>query len=179
MDRRIAGVLAGAVTLAGCAVSLPAEYMGIATGLPVAPEERARIEAAAAGSVAPDRGCPWAGEGERMIEVPCALLPASQLAALAWANNRPAALELGIRFEEGRGLPQDRDKARALYRLASLKTGGTIYVYSPGVNGRPGHVMPVFLPEEPGLPEARARLLAMGEEAELPGGGKVRLRTGD
>lgn len=179
MIGRNAGAAILALALGGCAVSMPAEYMGIALRQPLAPEDRARLEAALAAPTAPPHGCPWAGEGGTMREVPCALLPASQLAALAWNQHRPAALELGIRFEEGRGVPQDRGKARNLYRIASLKMGGTIYVYSPGVGGQPGQVMPVFTPEEEGLPEARARLLALGEEADLAGGGKARLRKGD
>lgn len=168
-----------AAALAGCAVSMPPEYLGISTREPVAPGDRARIEAAVARGVGSGQGCPWAGQGETLAIVPCDLLPASQLAALAWSDHKPAALELGIRFEEGRGLPQDREKARTLYRIAALRTGGTIYVYSPGVGGRPGQVMPIFLPEEPGLPEARARLLALGESVDLPGGGTLRPGKGD
>ena len=46
--------------------------------------------------------------------------------------------ELGIRFEEGRGVPRDLEKARKLYRIAVISTGGTTFYYSPGANGNAG-----------------------------------------
>ncbi len=150
-----------------CACAVPAEYMGIATRAPVLPAERALIEASLAQgegpSPAPDpaTACPWPGMGGELVTVPCPLLPASQLAGLAWAGNKPAALELGIRFEEGRGLGRDVEKARKLYRIASLSTGGLSWIYSPGVGDAPGQILPLYAPDDPGLAEARTRLTAL------------------
>ena len=78
------------------------------------------------------------------------------------AGDKPAALELGTRFERGQGVPTDPDRARKLYRMAAAATGGTIYVWVPAAGDRPGHLMPVFTPEDPGLPAARDRLAALG-----------------
>jgi|GEM_PF-6864443 len=113
------GMMAGAaLMLWACAVTMPPEYLGIATRMPVPPEDLARIEAAAAAAAdaRSHDGCPWprAG-GEGMVQVSCTLLPPSQLAGLAWSGDRPAALELGTRFEAGRGVPQDFARALSLY----------------------------------------------------------------
>jgi hypothetical protein len=153
-----------AMLVSACAV--PAEYMGIATRAPVPPAQRLRIEEALAKGTPAEQGCPWPAAAGGLALVPCELLPASQLAGLAWAANKPAALELGIRFEEGRGVHRDPDKARQLYRIAAASSGGTIYVWVPGAGDNPGHLMPVFAPEEPGLAAARTRL--EGLEKLLP-----------
>ena len=70
-----------------------------------------------------------------------------------------AQLELGIRFEEGRGVPVDRAAAIALYRLAARNSGGTVWTHSPNVKGVPGSPMQVDLgPRQAGIEEARRRL---------------------
>ena len=82
------------------------------------------------------------------------------LAQRAQAGDKQAQLELGIRYEEGRGVPVDLARARRLYRLAAADSGGTMYVYSPpvGRHGR-GGVIPIRSgPPQPGLVEARERL---------------------
>ncbi len=82
------------------------------------------------------------------------------LAQRARAGDKQAQLELGIRYEEGRGVPVDLARARRLYRLAARDSGGTIWVYSPpvGENGR-GQVIPLNtgVPQS-GLREALLRL---------------------
>jgi len=81
------------------------------------------------------------------------------LARSAQAGSKHAELELGIRYEEGDGLPVDLDRARALYKSAAPDTGGTIWVYSPPVGSSPGQVIPVDTgPKQLGLVEAKKRL---------------------
>jgi len=60
-------------------------------------------------------------------------MPLSQLASEAQRGSKQAQLELGIRFEEGRGVALDMGKARKLYAQAASDSGGTIWVYSPPV----------------------------------------------
>ncbi|MDQ8757647.1 hypothetical protein RCO27_15565 [Sphingosinicella sp. LHD-64] len=82
------------------------------------------------------------------------------LAMRAQAGDKQAQLELGIRYEEGRGVPVDLRRAERLYRMAASDSGGTMYVYSPpvGQNGR-GQVVPINSgPRQIGLAEARRRL---------------------
>src|ERR1044072_8936789 len=55
------------------------------------------------------------------------------LAARAQGGDKQALLDLGIRFEEGKGVPVDRGRAVRLYRQAASASGGTIWVYSPPV----------------------------------------------
>ena len=85
------------------------------------------------------------------------------LAQRAAAGDKWAQLELGIRFEEGRGVPVDWSRAARLYRQAAASTGGTIMVYVPPVRpGGAGRVMPISSgPRTAGLPQARARLEAL------------------
>jgi hypothetical protein len=85
------------------------------------------------------------------------------LAQRAAAGDKWAQLELGIRFEEGRGVPVSWDRAARLYRMAAETTGGTIMVYVPPVTpGRTGRVMPLSSgPRMVGLAQARDRLEAL------------------
>jgi hypothetical protein len=87
-------------------------------------------------------------------------LPLPDLARMAQGGDKHAQLELGIRFEEGRGVERDLDKAKKLYRLAASDSGGRIWVYSPPVgNGTKGRVIPVDAwPKFAGLTAARKRL---------------------
>lgn len=83
-----------------------------------------------------------------------------QLANRARAGDKYTQLELGIRFEEGRGVERDIAKARDMYRLAASDSGGPMWVYVPSAgNGTKGRVMQVNGgPKISGLAEARARL---------------------
>ena len=82
-----------------------------------------------------------------------------ELALRAEEGDKQAQLELGIRFEEGRGLPVDLRRAERLYRRAARDSGGTVWAYAPSVAGTPGHAFPVRSePRQPGLEEARIRL---------------------
>lgn len=86
-----------------------------------------------------------------------------QLANRAQAGDKQAQLELGIRFEEGRGLPVDIGRAQRLYQQAASDSGGTVWVYvPPTVKGQRARVMPVASgPEVSGLAQAKARLEAL------------------
>lgn len=82
------------------------------------------------------------------------------LARRAQAGDKHAQLELGIRYEEGRGVAVDLKRAVRLYRLAASDSGGPVQVYSPpvGRNGQ-GRVIAVGSTARlEGLPEAAARL---------------------
>jgi hypothetical protein len=82
------------------------------------------------------------------------------LARRAQAGDKHAQLELGIRYEEGRGVPRDLDRAERLYRLAASDSGGPQHIYTPPV-GRHGQGKVVSVsrgPRQPGLAAAKLRL---------------------
>ncbi len=86
-----------------------------------------------------------------------------QLARRAQAGDKHAQLELGIRYEEGRGVPRDIRKAKRLYTIAAADSGGTIHVYMPpvGKNGQ-GRIVPVSDgPVRRGLLQAKIRREAL------------------
>lgn len=89
------------------------------------------------------------------------------LAQRASGGNKQAQLELGIRYEEGQGLPVDLERARKLYTMAASDNGGTMWIYSPPVrNGAKGRVVPIDRGiMQPGLIEARQRLDALTRRA--------------
>ncbi|HEX9933253.1 MAG TPA: SEL1-like repeat protein [Allosphingosinicella sp.] len=93
------------------------------------------------------------------------------LATRARGGDKHAQLELGIRFEEGHGVPMDWDRAERLYRMAATRSGGTTMIYVPPVRrGGAGHVMPVSNgPVVPGLAEARLRLEALRKRRATEG----------
>ena len=82
------------------------------------------------------------------------------LAQRAQRGDKQAQLDLGIRFEEGNGVPQDKARAVKLYRQATSDSGGTIWVYAPSPgNGAPARVIPVNNgSRQAGLKEASNRL---------------------
>jgi hypothetical protein len=86
-----------------------------------------------------------------------------ELARRAQAGDQHAQLELGIRYEEGLGVPVEFERADRLYRLAARDSGGTIYVYTPPVGERgQGRVIPLKKEtQRRGLAEARSRLLSL------------------
>ena len=81
----------------------------------------------------------------------------------ARAGDKVAQLELGIRFEEGIGVPVDLKRAERLYRLAAPKSARSIWVYSPPAGGSARGEM-LYLGEAEaghGLAEAAERLDAL------------------
>jgi hypothetical protein len=84
-----------------------------------------------------------------------------ELARRAKAGDKHAQLELGIRYEEGRGVPINLRRAAQLYLRAGTSSGGTRYIpAAPGRRGRAGFAVRSGAPVA-GLPEALARLRRM------------------
>jgi hypothetical protein len=76
--------------------------------------------------------------------------------------NKHAQLELGKRFEEGRGVEADYDMARRYFRMArrDSRRGAPIFnegLSSASVSGIGGHTI-YARPRAVGLPEAEERL---------------------
>jgi hypothetical protein len=83
-----------------------------------------------------------------------------ETACAAFRGDKMELYELGRRSEFGDGVPIDLKRARDLYRAAASSTPETIYVYSPGINGAAGRVIPVNTGRGgPGLADAKAALL--------------------
>ncbi len=126
--------------------------------------------------------CPWLHPvSETPTTIPCEAIPLPLLASMARNSaNKQAQLELGKRYEEGRGLEQDSAKARKYYRMAArdLTRGRPVLVPgrdpSPLSFGEVGHAgtpieaglnrprLPGFVIAV-GLPEARDRLKALAD----------------
>jgi hypothetical protein len=89
------------------------------------------------------------------------------LARRAQAGEAEAQLELGKRYYEGRGVPADIERAKALFRSAAGGPGVTQLAYVPPAGrGQQGSWV-VFSgnPGSKGLPEARLRLVALDPKA--------------
>jgi hypothetical protein len=82
------------------------------------------------------------------------------LARRAQAGDKQAQLELGMRYEEARGLPRDLERAKSLYAAAATSSTQSRLAYVPaaGPGGRPMTVPISSGAAEPGLPEAQRRL---------------------
>jgi len=90
-----------------------------------------------------------------------------ELARRAQAGDKQAQLDLGIRFEEGVGVPHDKVRATRLYQMAATDSGGAIWVYSPPIrNGAKGSLIRIERKPEMGLEEAKARLAKQSEVRE-------------
>lgn len=61
--------------------------------------------------------------------------PIAQLANAAQSGNKTAQLELGIRFEEGRGVTKDLNKAKRLYEKAASDDLKYVDVYQTDADG--------------------------------------------
>ena len=161
-DRLSGAILCAApILLSGCAAQK--SYMGIdLTGPVYAGSGEAPVPVGEAGEPSdPARAMP--APTTYSYAASAKNLPLKVLARRAQAGVKAAQLELGIRFEEGRGVERDLGKARALYRLAASTSGGQIWIYSPPVgNGSSGRVIPVNTgPKQVGLAEAKRRLEAV------------------
>jgi TPR repeat protein len=88
------------------------------------------------------------------------------LASRAQAGDKHAQLELGIRYEEGRGVPRDLQRAAALYRSASSGAAQTQMAYVPGSGSGPGSwTILSGGARADGLAEASMRLFAISPDA--------------
>lgn len=78
----------------------------------------------------------------------------------AQLGDKEAQLELGVRFEEGNGVPVNLARAKSLYRSAATTSGGTAFVYVPASRpGRKGMIIPISrYPKIQGLELAKQRL---------------------
>ena len=101
---------------------------------------------------------------------PMARLPLVSVARMAYQDNKRAQLELGMRFEEGRGgVDKDWQKARELYEAAARATPARKGFRRAGgdENGQGSSL--VITPVSgrvPGLKEARDRLQALKRKTE-------------
>jgi TPR repeat protein len=84
------------------------------------------------------------------------------LALRAQSGDKEAQLELGIRFEDGRGVPVDRARAMRLYAAAASSGDAANYVYAPALGRTKGHALALHNRlVRPGLAEAQQRLAAL------------------
>lgn len=97
--------------------------------------------------------------------------PLRALARQAATGDKRAQFALGIRFENGNGVPVDLDRAERLYRMAATTSGDERAVYVSSMRPKTeGKVLPNwFQPPQYGIPEAQARLDALRRRrAETP-----------
>ena len=74
-------------------------------------------------------------------------------------GDKAAQLELGIRYDEGRGVAADPARAASLYAAAAAFTSGLMFIYTPPVGASPGRTLPYRTgPDQNSLPEAMYRL---------------------
>jgi len=93
-----------------------------------------------------------------------------ELTQKARSGDKQAQFTLGMRYEQGIGVGQDRQRAIDLYRLAAQSSSGTTWIYVPGVGKETlGRVMPVRSGQKAdGLAAAKERLAAIeGQRAGL------------
>lgn len=91
------------------------------------------------------------------------------LAYRAMRGNPRAELELGIAFEEGRGVPRDFAKAARLYSSAGHVPSSAAYTYVPIVVSKRGQVQPSAQDQNGrGLSEAIERLHRLQSKGRLP-----------
>ncbi len=113
--------------------------------------------------------CDWVHPvTEGPSRIPCEVIPLPVLADMARnAMNKHAQLELGRRFEEGRGVARNPAMARRYYRKASRDSQRGAPLFSEGlatasVAGIGGHII-YSRPRAVGLPEAEDRLRALAK----------------
>lgn len=84
-----------------------------------------------------------------------------RLAQQARSGNLQARLDLGIRYEEGDGLPVDYRRAARLYLDAASPKGETLPVVLPATGASRSSVLPLETASRGGLHEAQARFVAL------------------
>ena len=156
MRKRSIALSIGAA-LAACACT-PNEYMGISLSAPPTSKEQELL--AAGQQMLPMNGANCVDRASK-LPIACLLQPASSLAYEAVFGNRYAQLELGKRFESGRGVERDLEKAEKLYKRASKTTGGPMSICSWDDQAKRCHMIQVDLPYQYGLLEASKRLEAL------------------
>lgn len=118
LSKSFASAAAG-VCLAGVAV--PSAAVAETIDRPASAEELTILAAALEQGALGSGDCPWWHQMANMpTSIPCEVIPLPLLANMAKnPANKRAQLELGKRYEEGRGLTQDFSKARKYYRMAA------------------------------------------------------------
>jgi hypothetical protein len=95
---------------------------------------------------------------------------------MASTRNREEALEVARRLRGADGWPKRPRVALKIYERLVVSTGGTMYVYSPGFNGKPGTVIPMN--SGPVVPGDRAAMRELGKMLILGEAGKPKLKHG-
>ncbi|MEM6475661.1 MAG: SEL1-like repeat protein [Pseudomonadota bacterium] len=141
-----------AAALSGC---VPSQYMGISTSGPPSDQERRVLNLARQILPAGTGSCtdPYS---ERSL--PCSIIPLNSLALASFSGNKHAQLELGRRFETGRGVERDLVKAAKLYKQASRTSGGPLHTCVWDEYQKRCNPLTIDLPYVYGLPEARRHL---------------------
>jgi hypothetical protein len=88
------------------------------------------------------------------------------LARRAQAGDKQAQLDLGITYEEGRGVAVDLEWAARLYRVAATDSGGLTWATIPG--GKRGRAAVYSFQSGPritGLKDAKRRLDSLGSDS--------------
>jgi TPR repeat protein len=157
-----AGAFAALLLSAGAASAAQASTGALER--PVTEEELRVLAAAYARGDLGSGNCDWVHPvSEGPTRIPCEVVPLPVLANLARnVMNKHAQLELGKRFEEGRGVAADQDMARRYYRMAQRDSQRGAPIFAEGlatasVAGIGGHTI-YARPRAVGLPEAQERL---------------------
>jgi hypothetical protein len=156
------GMSTAVVLAAGAAVSAPVNASELDR-----PVSDAELRALAAAYQRGDLGsgqCDWVHPVTNgPTRIPCEVVPLPILADMARNSfNKQAQLELGKRFEDGRGVAQDYDLARRYYRMAAREPRRGAPVNGEGlatfqVSGIGGHTI-YSRPRAVALAEAQERL---------------------
>ena len=172
-----AGIVAA--TLASCGP--PTHYLGIPLAGMVTPDEQASLAEGLRQGDTSATPCRWRAPGDAQARaLPCANVPLVALARAAHGKDKHAQLELGIRFEQGRGVGQDWARALELYRMAGADSRSGEPVRAPNYSGtllsdpqmgavdttQPSMARTDYpgRPAVRGLPEARARYRALKQK---------------
>lgn len=90
------------------------------------------------------------------------------LAARARAGDRSSQLELGLRFEEGRGVPRDRARACEAFLAQPGRSSPDLWLYSPATRSLdhyPARRAPAPPADALAVKALQCRLAAAGETA--------------
>jgi TPR repeat protein len=103
--------------------------------------------------------------------------PDAKAASCVLASVSPdQALDVALRLRTGIGLPKRPGVAKSIYATLVQPKGGTIYVYSPGFNGKRGTVIPVST--GPAIPGDARAMRELGKMLILGEAGKPKLKQG-
>ncbi|MEP0191124.1 MAG: SEL1-like repeat protein [Erythrobacter sp.] len=136
----------------GC---VPSQYMGISTRGPVSQQETALLDVGRVLSPMTKGNCTDLATD---LAIKCEFMPLNALAMASATGSKHAQLELGKRFEDGRGVELDLEKAEKLYKRASQTTGGAMSTCVWNEHTKTCTPIIIDLPYDHGLAEATERL---------------------